>query len=243
MARSSGTIRALIVASSDKAYGDHGGGLPYRESESLCGIHVYDSSKACLEHVCHTYLFQFNVPLRVTRCSNLYGPGDLNFSRLIPGTILRILLGLPPSIHEGHEHALREYLFIDDAVDAYLKLAEGLLARPADESRLQPQRGRDAWGSCCYNIGGGEENVCAVSAVIQEISTLLPTAMPPVSAPRVWAAVLDIFEQQEDSSKICNETGWRPRVGFLDTGLRRTVDWYRQMFPLIEQMAREAVES
>ena len=115
-------IPRIIIASSDKSYGDHASDqqeeLPYKENYALRGLDVYSASKVCADMIAQTYAFQFGLPVAVTRSCNMYGPGDLNFTRLIPRTIMSLLRGRPPVINIGNEKVLREYIYVED--EAYL---------------------------------------------------------------------------------------------------------------------------
>ena len=169
--RQSGVDR-IVVASTDKAYGDHRNDLPLKETHSLRGLHMYDCSKSCTDLVAQTYYFQFQQPVRITRCSNLYGPGDLNFSRLIPGTIARILENVPPMIHPSQAEAQREYLFVDDAAHAYLSIAKSI----SDEHPSSiPGTGEEAYSRCAYNVGSGSRNVKTTRALANLIGDLMET--------------------------------------------------------------------
>lgn len=120
--RRSPLVEQVIVSSSDKAYGDQPR-LPYTENMPLLGVHPYDASKACADRLSQTYASQWGVPVAITRLGNLFGGGDRTWSRLVPGTIRRLLNGERPAIR-GDGYAIRDWLYIEDAVDAYLVLAE-----------------------------------------------------------------------------------------------------------------------
>lgn len=242
VARQCGSIRAVVVASSDKAYGDHDGDLPYRAGSALRGIHVYDASKACVEFVSHTYFFQYRVPIWVTRCSNIYGPGDLNLSRLIPGNVMRALMGLPALIHGGQQNTRREFLYIDDAVDAYLRLGESTRFSDSDWERIQSMPGHEAFGYCAFNIGGGPDNVKTVREVVDAIGAIVNGELPPPTvSKRLWPPVLDISDQRVDSSRILSERGWSPTVRLIPDGLLHTVEWYRVHGKSLKSIADEVI--
>jgi len=154
-------IPRIVVASSDKAYGNHATEkdsepLPYVESHALRGLDVYSTSKVCADMICQAMALQFDQHIMITRCSNIYGPGDLNFTRLIPGTIMRILSGESPVINKGNEQVLREYMYVDDIVAAYLFLAEYTDRYYAGK---HPVRGDTAYGWSCFNIGSYNSDV------------------------------------------------------------------------------------
>ena len=125
-------IPRVLVASTDKSYGDHADAddperIPYTESFALRGLDVYSASKVCADMIAQTYAFQFKLPVLVVRPCNIYGPGDLNFTRLIPRTILRLMQQRSqPVINQGNDHVLREFIYIDDLVQSYLFLGEHL---------------------------------------------------------------------------------------------------------------------
>ncbi len=148
-------IPRVIVASTDKSYGDHADDddperIPYTESFALRGLDVYSASKVCADMIAQTYAFQFKLPVLVVRPCNIFGPGDLNFTRLIPRTILRLMQGSQPVINQGNDRVLREFIYIDDLVNAYLFLAENLERHYASPL---PQRGRATYGWIAYNAG------------------------------------------------------------------------------------------
>jgi CDP-glucose 4,6-dehydratase len=119
-----GKVKAVIVSSSDKAYGS--GEVPYVETQSLNGVGTYEASKSATDLIARSFYSNYGVPVVVTRCSNLYGGGDMNFSRVIPNNINKILNDERPVIWKGSEVSTREFLYIEDAVDAYLSLVENI---------------------------------------------------------------------------------------------------------------------
>lgn len=221
--RQSGVERVLI-ASSDKAYGDHRYDLPFRESHALRGLQIYDCSKSCTDLIGQTYYFQFHLPVRVTRCCNIYGPGDLNFSRLIPGTIARLLEGVPPMIHSGQAEVKRQYLFVADAVDAYLAIGRSISA-PLDQAI--PGAGDQAYSSCAYNIGSSPHNIRTAREVLSVIGEIMDVAVASVErSPRSVAYESPPNHQFLESDKIKGELGWQAKIE-LETGIRDTVAWYQ----------------
>ena len=150
-------IPRVLVVSSDKAYGDHAGdpreGLPYREDYALRGLDVYSASKVCADMLAQTYAYQFKVPVLIARACNIYGPGDLNFSRLIPKTIMCLLAGQPPIINLGNERVLREFIYVSDIVDAYLLLMERVAAYYGPENANMPIAGRATYGWAGFSVG------------------------------------------------------------------------------------------
>ena len=198
----------VIVASSDKAYGDRDG-LPYREDLPLRPSFPYDVSKACADMIARSYAALYGLPVAVTRLGNVYGGGDFNASRLVPDTIRALLAGGPPVIRSDGSPE-RDYLYVTDAVDAYLEVADSL-------ARLE-HRGR-AW-----NAGGGRPvSVVEVVRRLIEISGL--DLEPEVRGSGTPPGEID--RQFLDSSAIRLELGWSPRVD-LDSGLAETYAWYER---------------
>lgn len=196
----------VVVASSDKAYGEHDD-LPYTEDTRLAPNHPYEVSKSCADLLTHTYAATYGLLAAVARCGNVYGGGDLNWSRIVPGTIRALLEGTQPVIRSDGTFK-RDYLFVDDVVDAYLALADGL-ERPevagtafnfSDES---PRTVLEIYAAVCDAMGAG---------------TVEPLILD--------AAVGEIKDQYLDASRARATLGWSCRFS-LDDGLRRTVDWYR----------------
>ena len=198
--------RALVVASSDKAYGQRQS-LPYREDDELRGQYPYDVSKACADMIARGYHVAFGLPVAVTRCANLYGPGDTAFSRIIPGTMRSLLRGERPVIRSDGKPQ-RDYLYISDAVDAYLCLVEALLdGRAAGEA---------------YNFGTGEP-----VSVVEIFHEMAEVAGRPDLEPEVLGeASQELRDQFLSAAKAQRELGWRARVPRQE-GLARTYEWYR----------------
>jgi CDP-glucose 4,6-dehydratase len=197
----------VLVAASDKAYGASAT-LPYREDQPLDPRYPYDVSKAATDMIARSYWHTFGLPVAVTRFANLYGGGDLNRSRLIPEAIGAALAGRAPVIRSDGTPE-RDFLYVEDAVAAYLLLMDAL-------------DGEDARGEA-FNAGGGAPH--AVRDVVARICTIAGTDVEPdVRGSGTPAGEID--RQYVDAGKLRALTGWVPRVG-LDEGLRRTVDWYR----------------
>jgi len=202
-------IERIVVASSDKAYGAHDQ-LPYTETAPLEGRFPYDVSKACSDLISLSYFETFGLPLAVTRCGNLYGGGDLNFSRLIPGTIRSVLRGESPVIRSDGTF-VRDYFFVRDAVNAYLHLAERV-----------PEPG--VVGEA-FNLG--PESPLSVLEVVERVLTMMErTALEPVILNQ---ARHEIPRQYLDCTKARARLGWQPEFSF-DEGLRQTIAWYRSWF-------------
>jgi CDP-glucose 4,6-dehydratase len=200
-------VSRIVVASSDKAYGDLAGDA-YTEDMPPLGRHPYDVSKSCTDLLAHCYAATYGVALAVARCGNLFGPGDLNWSRLVPGTIRSAFRGEAPLIRSDGSFR-RDYLHVGDAVDAYLRLAEGL-ERP--EIRGQ-----------AFNFG--PDRSLTVLEVTDAILRLTDHPdLKPVIQNRAHAEIRD---QHLDSSKARGLLGWSPTRSF-EEGLADTIGWYRK---------------
>ena len=203
--RQSGTVERLVVASSDKAYGqsDHA----YTEDDPLRASSPYDVSKAAGDLIAQSYRATYGLRLGIARCGNIYGGGDLNWSRIVPGTIRSFLKREPPEIRSDGTY-VRDYIYIADVVDAYLAVAEGL-DRP------------DVSGEA-FNFASGAQ--VSVLDMVKAIAKLMGDQLP---EPRVLnIAKNEIKEQRLSTDKATRVLGWRARVS-LDDGLRSTIEWYR----------------
>ena len=198
---------ALVVASSDKAYGPSEE-LPYREDMQLRPASPYEASKAATDAIALSYWPAYGLPLAVTRFANIYGGGDLNFSRLIPEAVAAVLDGRRPAIRSDGSPE-RDFLFVDDAVAAYLAIEHAVGA------------GGPAAGEA-FNAGG--ERPHAVAEVVGEIAAIAGGGLEPEYGP--GNPVGEIDRQFVDSAKLRGLTGWQPEVGLRD-GLIRTLEWYR----------------
>ena len=205
-ARRCPTVKRVIVASSDKAYGAQPR-LPYTEDDPLRGRHPYDVSKSCADLIAQASASTYEMAIGITRCANIYGPGDINWSRLIPGTIRSILRRESPVIRSDGKHT-RDYLYIADAVEAYLTLA-----RRVEELGIRGE---------AFNFGPGK-----AIAVLELASKLLALGPhPDLTLEVVNTAKAEIRDQSLASEKAKRLLGWRPRVS-LDEGLERTMRWYQ----------------
>lgn len=200
-------VERVVFASSDKAYGASAE-LPYQEDFPLRAAYPYDASKAAADIIARSYAHAYGVPLAVTRFANIYGGGDLNFSRLIPETTIAVLDGRPPLIRSDGSPE-RDFLHVDDAVSAYLAIAEAL-------------DGEGARGEA-FNAGGEQPH--SVREVVDLIAKAAGTGVEPEY---LGSGTPDgeIDRQYVDSTKLRELTGWRPGVD-LATGLDRTLGWYR----------------
>lgn len=204
---------AMVVASSDKAYGRHEH-LPYREDDELRGLYPYDVSKACADMIARGYHTAYEMPAASVRCANIYGPGDLNFSRIIPGTLRALLRDERPIIRSDGT-PLRDYMYIDDAVDGYVRVMHALLdGRCAGEA---------------FNFGTGEP-----VSVLNIFNEMVRTADRPDLAPEVLGeASKELADQFISAAKAGRLLGWAARVP-REEGLRRTFRWYRDNLAEIE---------
>ena len=201
--------RAIVVASSDKAYGEQDE-LPYREEMPLRAVHPYDVSKACADLIARSYAHSFELPVAVTRLANVYGSGDLSFSRLVPDTARAIVLGVRPVVRSDGS-PLRDFLHVDDAVEAYLAVADSV-------GRAHAGRGR-AWNA------GADEPVSVLDLVRRLIAAAGSDLEPDVRGAGVPSGEID--RQWLDSTAIRTELGWAPARG-LDEGLAETYRWYAE---------------
>jgi CDP-glucose 4,6-dehydratase len=206
-ARLGGSVKQFIYASTDKAYGEHPD-LPYLEETPLRGRYPYEASKACADLIAQSYAATYNMRVAITRCANFYGGGDLNWNRIVPGTIRAALSGERPLIRSDGQF-IRDYLYIEDAVEAYVTLAEALASR----GELTGQ---------AFNFG---HNVpVTVLDLVQRILNLCGRSdlCPDVRG----EASREIRAQYLDASKAQRLLGWTPNFS-LTEGLLRTIAWYR----------------
>jgi CDP-glucose 4,6-dehydratase len=196
----------VVFASSDKAYGASPE-LPYREDFPLRAAYPYDASKAAADVIARSYANAYGVPIAVTRFANIYGSGDLNFSRLIPETTIAVLDGRPPMIRSDGSPE-RDFLHVDDAVSAYLAI----------EGALEDEGARGE----AFNAGG--ERPHSVREVVDLIAEVSSAGIEPEYL-GTGTPDGEIDRQYVDSAKLRELTGWRPEVD-LRTGLQRTLDWY-----------------
>jgi len=197
----------VVFASSDKAYGASPE-LPYREDFPLRAAYPYDASKAAADIIARSYANAYGLPLAVTRFANIYGGGDLNFSRLVPETTIAVLDARPPAIRSDGSPE-RDFLHVDDAVSAYLAIEAAL---DQDEARGE-----------AFNAGG--EHPHSVREVVDLIAAAAGTGVEPEYLGN-GTPDGEIDRQYVDSSKLRELTAWSPRVE-LSEGLRETLDWYR----------------
>ncbi len=206
-------VRRVVVASSDKAYGAQPD-LPYTEGMALAARYPYEVSKACADLVAQSYAHTYGTPVAIARCGNIYGAGDLNWSRIVPGTIRSLLRGEQPVIRSDGTF-LRDYLHVDDVVDGFLLLADhaaddGVAGEAFNFSDESPRTVMEIYPAVCKAMGAGERE------------------------PRVLdAAVGEIKDQYLDATKARDVLGWRAAVT-LEDGLARTVAWYEELLSAAE---------
>ncbi len=205
-------IRGMVVASSDKAYGGHDK-LPYTEDFSLLALHPYDASKACCDVLARTYAHTYHLPVAVTRCANIYGGGDLNFSRIIPDT-MRSAFGKKNPVIRSDGSPLRDYIYIEDVVRAYLILAERV-------NNNEEVRGQ------AFNFGT-ETPISVIDLVNKIIKISGRTELKPVILNQ---AKNEIQEQYLSCKKAKKLLGWKPACS-LDKGLKLTFEWYEDFVQL-----------
>lgn len=204
--RRSPTVKAVVIASSDKAYGT--AKLPTPESAPMDGIHPYDVSKSCADLIARSYARTFGVRVTITRCGNFYGGGDLNWNRIVPGTIRSVLRGQRPVIRSDGKN-VRDYVYVEDAATAYTLLAR----KTAEDPSLAGE---------AFNFSN--ESPADVLTVVNKILKVMKSALVPEVLDQ---ANHEIREQFLDSKKARERLGWKPSYD-LDAGLERTVAWYRE---------------
>lgn len=205
--RRSPMVKSIVLASSDKAYGEQRT-LPYSEECALDGRHPYDASKACADILAQTYAATYGLPVAITRCGNFYGGGDLNWNRLVPGTIRSVLRGERPVIRSDGKY-LRDYFYVEDGVEAYLLLAT-LLRNDAG------LRGR------AFNFSN-ESRVQVVDLVRMVLRQMHSKLDPEIRN----EASNEIRDQFLSAERARTELGWAAQFT-LEEGLRRTIEWYRK---------------
>jgi len=201
------TIKSIVVASSDKAYGSHDQ-LPYSEDAPLQGEYPYDVSKSCADLIARSYAKTYKLPVAVTRCGNLYGGGDLNWSRIVPGTIRSLIRGQRPVIRSDGQ-LIRDYFYVEDAVAAYMLLAEAVFS---DSSVA----------GTAFNFSN--ETAVPVLDLVNKIvcqmgSPLLPDVRNDASN--------EIRAQYLSAKRARQALNWAPLFS-LDEGLGRTISWYKE---------------
>jgi len=200
-ARQSDNIKGIMVAESDKAYGD--AVTPYRENQMLSPSSIYEASKACVTHIVRAYYQNYNLPVFSVRSANVYGPFDNNFSRLIPNTISRLQNGEPPQITAGAERFTREFFYIDDFVATVIALMD-----------------KKPWGHV-FNVGSGD--IRCVGEIVDMICDL----MGKERVTDEWTKPEGLLEIENQSLCLDKLNAWLPdrKITSLEEGLKETIEW------------------
>jgi CDP-glucose 4,6-dehydratase len=214
--RRSSKVSSIVVASSDKAYGDQEH-LPYNETMPLQGRHPYDVSKSCADLIAQTYAASYDLPVAITRCGNFYGGGDLNWNRVVPGTIRSILRGERPVVRSDGNF-VRDYFYIEDGAAAYMLLAERL----ASYAALRGQ---------AFNFSN--ESQVSVLEMVEMILRKMKSSLAPEVLNQASNEIRHQFLSAERARSALN---WRPQFT-LESGLDRTLAWYREFFGAPTAMA------
>lgn len=201
-------VSRIVVASSDKAYGDQVV-LPYNENTPLEGRHPYDVSKSCADLICRSYFETYDLPVCVTRCGNFYGGGDLNFNRIVPGTIRSVLNNERPIIRSDGTF-LRDYFYIKDGAEAYLHLAKSM-----DDKNIHGD---------AFNFS--TEQPLTVVDIVKKVLTVMESDLEPMILNK---ATNEIKDQYLSARKARDLLNWRP-LYTVEEGLKETVAWYETFF-------------
>ena len=206
--RRSPSVKHIVVASSDKAYGDAEG--RYSEDTPLRGMHPYDVSKSCADLIAQAYAATYKLPVTITRCGNFYGGGDLNWNRIVPGTIRSVLRGKAPVIRSDGT-PVRDYLYVEDGAAAYIALAEAMASNP--------------------ELGGQAFNFSNESEItVLELTRLILRLMQSSLEPEIRnQAANEIAYQALDAAKARKTLGWKP-IFNLEQAMGRTIEWYTKFF-------------
>ncbi|HVF10290.1 MAG TPA: GDP-mannose 4,6-dehydratase [Abditibacteriaceae bacterium] len=205
--RRGASVQQAVLASSDKAYGAHEK-LPYAEEAPLQGRHPYDVSKSCADLIARSYAETYGLPITITRCGNIYGGGDLNWNRLVPGTIRSVLRGERPVIRSDGLF-VRDYFYVEDVAAIYILLAEQLAARPE-------LRGE------AFNFSN--EVQLTVIEMVERILSLMESDLAPEIRNEASNEIRYQYLSAEKARRLLN---WQPRFD-MDDGLQRTIAWYRE---------------
>ncbi len=205
--RRSPLVKSVVLASSDKAYGDQTV-LPYTEAMPLQGKHPYDVSKSCADLIAQSYAHTFGVPVAITRCGNFYGGGDLNWNRVVPGTIRSVLRNERPIIRSDG-HYVRDYFYVEDGAEAYMLLAEQLYRN-------------EKFKGAAYNFSN--EAQISVLELVNKILEEMGSKLKPVIQNQ---ASNEIRHQFLSAERARRELNWSPKYS-LEQGLEKTIAWYRE---------------
>ena len=202
-------VKQIVVASSDKAYGDQKD-LPYDENTPLQGQHPYDVSKSCADLISHMYAKSFEIPVCVTRCGNFYGGGDLNWNRIIPGTVRSVLRGQAPIIRSDGKF-IRDYFYVEDGANAYMVLAQQMAGKPELKGEA-------------FNFSN--ELQVSVLDLVEKILKLMKSDLQPLV---LNEASNEIRHQYLSAAKARKKLDWKP-LFTLEEGLDKTIEWYQEFF-------------
>jgi len=200
-------VKRIVVASSDKAYGEQEK-LPYEETAPLKGSHPYDVSKSCADLIAHAYYKTYRLPVCITRCGNFYGPGDLNFNRIVPGIIRSVLNNESPTIRSDGTF-IRDYFYVKDAALAYMHLAERM-----DDSKLHGE---------VFNFSN-ELQISVLELTNKILKLMGRTDLKPIILNQ---AEHEIKHQYLSAQKARELLGWKPKYN-LDDALKGTIEWYKK---------------
>ncbi len=206
--RRSPKVKQVVLASSDKAYGDQEK-LPYTEDTALQGINPYDCSKSCADLIGASYAKAFGLPVVITRCGNFYGGGDLNWNRIVPGTIRSALKNEAPVLRSDGSF-IRDYFFVEDGAEAYMTLAEALAKDPSLKGQA-------------FNFSN-EIQVTVLQLTEKILAATGKSSLKPVILNEVKHEIKHQYLSAEKARKVL---GWKPRFT-LDQGLEKTVAWYKE---------------
>lgn len=205
--RRSPLVSEIVVASSDKAYGEQPK-LPYTEEMPLLAKHPYDVSKACTDMIAQSYAASFGMPITISRCGNFYGPGDLNWNRIVPGTIRSVLRNERPVIRSDGSY-VRDYFYVEDGASAYITLAEKMSGNAKMNGEV-------------FNFSNEES--LTVLDLTKKILTLMDSKLEPDIKNE---ASNEIRNQHLSAAKARSTLGWKPKFS-LEEGLKRTIAWYQE---------------
>ena len=199
-------VKNVIISTSDKAFG--ASKVPYTEENELKPLFTYDTSKACQQLIALGYFRNYDVPIKIVACSNIYGPGDLHFSRVIPATINRLLKGQPARLWADSEGHVREFVYIDDVINAFLIVA---------------QKGEHGGVYCC----GGTEYLAIKELMVKICLIMKKNPKKEIKVFNRPVFMKELAEQYIDASKI-GKLGWKPKVS-LTEGLKETIKFHKKL--------------
>lgn len=209
--RGNNGIKAIIIASSDKAYGIHSK-LPYKEDAPLAGSYPYDASKSCADLLAHTYSNTYHLPVCITRCGNIFGPGDFNFSRIVPDTVRSALRDKTLDIRSNGKFT-RDYIYVEDVIDGYL-----FLAKKMQKLKLSGE---------AFNFSNEQP-----LSVLELISTIYKLAKKGPNYKILNIAKCEIEHQYLSAAKAKKLLGWKAKHS-LFKGLKQTIAWYKNYFDAV----------